>query len=398
MMSNEKGIISLIKSSLKSNIKQYTMFIALIGLMIIFTILTGGTFIMSRNLSNLFIQTSYIAILACGVVLVIVAGHIDLSIGSVVGFLGAIAATLQVNLHFGTLMTILGTLAVGLLIGLWQGYWVAYRKVPAFIVTLAGMMIFKGTLLGVTNGATIAPMEDTFKALGQGYIPNIATLELGSLSINMTTVIIGILAIIIYNILELKKRSERQKYNFEIIPKKLQLVKMIVVSIAIATFFGIMASYKGVPYSIVFVLIIGILYTFITKNTTFGRHVYAIGGNKEAAKLSGINIKQRNLLIFISMGLLSALGAIIFTARLNAASASAGAGLELEVIASAIIGGTSTMGGEGTIVGAIIGALVMATLNNGMSLMNVGPTWQYIVKGLILLLAVWVDISTKKKN
>ncbi|GMQ65094.1 sugar ABC transporter permease [Vallitalea maricola] len=397
-MSNENGIISLIRLSLKKNIKQYTMFIALIGLMIIFTILTGGTFIMPRNLSNLFIQTSYIAILACGVVLVIVAGHIDLSIGSVVGFLGAIAATLQVNLHYGTLVTILITLFVGLLIGLWQGYWVAYRNVPAFIVTLAGMMIFKGALLGVTNGATIAPLDDSFKALGQGYIPNIGSLNIGSLSINMTTVIIGIIAIIIYNALELKKRGERKRYDFETLPKNLQMVKMIVVSLAIAIFFGIMASYKGVPYSIVFVLIVGILYTFITKNTTFGRHVYAIGGNKEASRLSGINIKQRNLLIFASMGILSALGAIIFTARLNAASASAGAGLELEVIASAIIGGTSTMGGEGTIVGAIIGALVMATLNNGMSLMNVGPTWQYIVKGLILLLAVWVDISTKKKN
>ncbi|QUH29335.1 multiple monosaccharide ABC transporter permease [Vallitalea guaymasensis] len=397
-MSNENGIISLIRLSLKKNIKQYTMFIALIGLMIIFTILTGGTFIMPRNLSNLFIQTSYIAILACGVVLVIVAGHIDLSIGSVVGFLGAIAATLQVNLHYGTLVTIIITLFVGLLIGLWQGYWVAYRNVPAFIVTLAGMMIFKGTLLGVTNGATIAPLDDSFKALGQGYIPNIASLNIGSLSINMTTIIIGIIAIIIYNALELKKRGERKRYDFETLPKNLQMVKMIVVSLAIAIFFGIMASYKGIPYSIVFVLVVGILYTFITKNTTFGRHVYAIGGNKEASRLSGINIKQRNLLIFASMGILSALGAIIFTARLNAASASAGAGLELEVIASAIIGGTSTMGGEGTIVGAIIGALVMATLNNGMSLMNVGPTWQYIVKGLILLLAVWVDISTKKKN
>lgn len=393
-MSKENGIISLIRTSLRKNIKQYTMFIALIGLMIIFTVLTSGNFITARNLSNLFIQTSYIAILACGVVLVIVAGHIDLSIGSVVGFLGAVAATLQVNFHYGTIITIVLTLLAGLVIGLWQGYWVAYRNVPAFIVTLAGMMIFKGTLLGVTNGATIAPLNDNFKALGQGYVPDFG----GSASINMTAVVIGILTIVIFNVLELKKRRERKKYKFDIIPGNLQMVKMIIISLAIAIFYGIMAAYKGIPYCIVFVLIVGILYTFITKNTTFGRHVYAIGGNKEASRLSGINIKQRNLLIFASMGILSALGAIIFTARLNAASASAGAGLELEVIASAIIGGTSTMGGEGTIVGAIIGALVMATLNNGMSLMNVGPTWQYIVKGLILLLAVWVDISTKKKN
>jgi len=384
-------MIGQIKTAVKNNIRQYTMIIALISIMIIFTILTGGTFMTSRNLSNLFIQTSYIAILASGIVWVIVAGHIDLSIGSVVGFTGAIAAILQVNFHMNTVFALFITLLVGVLIGLWQGYWVAYRNVPAFIVTLAGMMVFKGTLLGVTNGATIAPLNPSFKAIGNGYIPNI-----GNTGIHLTTLLIGIAAIVIYNFVEIKKRNERVNYQFEVLSMPLQIVKMSAVSIAIALFFSIMVMYKGMPWSIVIVIIVALIYSFITYKTPFGRHVYAIGGNTEAAKLSGINIKQRNLLIFVSMGVLGALGGAIYAARLNAASAQAGNGLELEVIASAIIGGTSTLGGEGTIIGAIIGALVMATLNNGMSLMDVQPTWQYIVKGMILLLAVWVDISTRK--
>lgn len=383
-----------LRVTLKNNIRQYTMFIALIGLMIVFTILTKGTFITARNLSNLFLQTAHIAIMACGVVLVIVAGHIDLSLGSVLGFTGAIAAVLQVQYKMGTVSAIVITLLVGLLIGLWQGYWVAYQDVPAFIVTLAGMMIFRGALIGVTQGRTIAPMNDSFKAIGQEYLPNIITNE----HFHMTTLIIGVLCIVIYIITELNKRKERKRYHFTVLPMGLQIAKIILVSVGIGVFFLIMVLYKGIPYSIILVLIVALLYSFIANKTSFGRHVYAIGGNKEAAKLSGINIRQRNLLIFIGMGILTALAGIVFTARLNAASAAAGNAMELEVIASAIIGGTSTLGGVGTISGAIIGALVMSTLNNGMSLMNVGPTWQYIVKGLILLLAVWMDIASRKKS
>ncbi len=387
-------VFSSIKLSIKNNIRQYTMFIALIGIMLIFTGLTGGTFISARNLSNLFLQTSHIAIMAVGMVLIIVAGHIDLSVGYLVGFLGAIAAILQVKLGIPTVPTIVITLIVGAIVGLWQGFWVAYRNVPGFIVTLAGMFIFKGALIGVTNGATIAPMHDSFKAIGQGYLFDIVP----NSPIHISTLLIGAASIIIYIFMELKKRKERISYNFNVLPMKVEIVKMFAVSIAIAVFFAIMVFYKGMPYSIMLVLIVTLLYSFIAAKTPFGRHVYAIGGNKEAAKLSGINIRQRNLMIFVSMGILSALAGVIFTARLNAASAAAGAGMELEVIAAAIIGGTSTLGGEGTIFGAIIGALVMSTLNNGMSLMNVGPTWQFIVKGLILLLAVWVDISQRNKS
>ncbi|MTI47130.1 MAG: sugar ABC transporter permease [Firmicutes bacterium] len=383
--------------SLKNNIRQYTMFIALIGIMIIFSLLSD-VFFTPRNLSMLFLQTAHIAILACGVVLVIVAGHIDLSIGAVVGLTGAITAILQAKLGLGVFPAVLLTIGFGALIGLWQGYWVAYREVPAFIVTLAGMMIFNGLLLGVSNGETIAT-SSFFNKIGQDYIP---TLFVENNPKDMlphdTTIIIMGLVIIGYLFLEIRKRKERKKYDFDILPMNLFVLKVGLVIVLIASIFIILSLYLGIPYSILLLMGIGGLYTYLTNKTTFGRHVYAIGGNKEAAKLSGIDIKKRTLWIFISSGILGAIGGMVYTARVGSAAASAGQGMELDVIAAAIIGGTSTLGGEGTIVGAIIGALVMSTLNNGMLLLDVGVTQRLIVKGLVLLLAVWVDISSRKKS
>ncbi|WP_207707692.1 sugar ABC transporter permease [Alkaliphilus serpentinus] len=389
--------MEIIKLSLRNNIRQYTMFIALIGIMIIFSTLSEF-FLTPRNLSTLFLQTAHIAVLACGVVLVIVAGHIDLSIGAVVGFTGAIAALLQAHYGLGILSAIFITIGVGALVGLWQGYWVAYRQVPAFIVTLASMMILNGLLLGVTKGETITTSID-FNKIGQGYLPN---LFLQSTPKDMiphdATVIIWVLVIAAYLWMEFSNRKERKKYGFDILPKSLFVAKLILVISLISSIFSVMAFYLGIPYSILILMMIGSVYTFITNKTTFGRHVYAIGGNKEAAKLSGINIKHRTLWIFISSGILGAIGGIIYTARVGSAAASAGVGMELDVIAAAIIGGTSTLGGEGTIIGAIIGALVMSTLNNGMLLLDVGTTQRLIVRGLVLLIAVWIDISSRKKE
>lgn len=394
---NQQSAIEIIKLSFKNNVKQYTMFIALIGIMLIFSLLSD-VFLTPRNLSTLFLQTSHIAILACGVVLVIVAGHIDLSIGAFVGFTGAIAAILQAKFGFGVVPAIIITIAVGALIGVWQGYWVAYRDVPAFIVTLSGMMVLNGLLLGVTKGETIAT-SSTFNAIGQDYLP---TLFLKNSPKDLiphdTTVIILILVALVYLYMELRKRKERLSYGFDILPKSLFALKVSLVLTLISTVFLIMALYLGIPYSIIILMGIASLYTFLTTKTTFGRHVYAIGGNKEAAKLSGINIRKRTLWIFISSGILCAIGGILYTARVGSAAASGGSGMELDVIASAIIGGTSTLGGEGTIAGAIIGALVMATLNNGMLLLDVGTTQRLIVRGLVLLIAVWVDIVSRKKN
>lgn len=394
---NQQSAIEIIKLSFKNNVKQYTMFIALIGIMLIFSLLSD-VFLTPRNLSTLFLQTSHIAILSCGVVLVIVAGHIDLSIGALVGLTGAIVAILQSHFGLGIITSIFITIVIGAVIGLWQGYWVAYRDVPAFIVTLSGMMVFNGLLLGVTKGETIAT-SSLFNKIGQGYIP---TLFLENSPKDLiphdTSIIILILVAIAYLFMEFRRRKDRVNYGFDVLPKSLFVLKVALVLILISTIFFIMALYLGIPYSIIILMIIGSLYTFLTTKTTFGRHVYAIGGNKEAAKLSGINIRKRTLWIFISSGILGSIGGILYTARVGSAAASAGTGMELDVIASAIIGGTSTLGGEGTIAGAIIGALVMATLNNGMLLLDVGTTQRLIVRGLVLLIAVWVDIVSRKKN
>ena len=394
---NQRTAMDIIKFSLRNNIRQYTMFIALIGIMFIFSLLSD-VFLTPRNLSTLFLQTAHIAVLTCGVVLVIVAGHIDLSIGAVVGLTGAVAAILQAKLGLGVLPAILITLLVGVLIGLWQGYWVAYQDVPAFIVTLAGMMVFNGLLLGVTKGETIAT-SSAFNKIGQGYLPTLF-LENSPKDLvpNDTSLIFWGLVIIGYLWLEFRKRKERVDYGFDVLPKSLFALKIVLVIALITAVFYIMAMYLGVPYSILILMAVGGFYTYLTTKTTFGRHVYAIGGNKEASKLSGINIRKRTLWIFISSGILGAIGGIIYTARVGSAAASAGQGMELDVIAAAIIGGTSTLGGEGSIVGAIIGALVMTTLNNGMLLLDVGTTQRLIVRGLVLLLAVWIDISSRKKN
>jgi D-xylose transport system permease protein len=385
----------ILVGSIKNNIRQYTMGIALLTIWLIFTILTDGIFITSRNLSNLFLQSCTIAILASGMVLVMVAGHIDLSVGSIAGFLGAVAAVLMVKMNVGTVPAILITLLLGLLIGLWQGYWIAYRGVPAFIVTLASMMAFKGAIIGVTSGASIGPMNTDFKAIGQGYVPK---LFFQDLSFNDTSAFISVGLILLFILFEFRRRQVRIKYGFQVLPMPLQITRIVLISLAMGLVLSIMVGYRGIPYAIILLIGIVALFSFIAEKTTFGRHVYAIGGNKEAARLSGININKTNLMIFVIMGVLTAIAGIVFTARLNAATTAAGNLFELDAIAAAVIGGTSTLGGEGTILGAIIGALVMASLDNGMSLMNLDITFQYVIKGLILLLAVWVDIATRKRS
>lgn len=390
--------MQILKDQLQHNIRQYSMFIALIAIGLIFTVLTDGIFLSPRNLSNLMLQTSFIAVLAVGMVLVIVAGHIDLSVGSIVGFTGAFAAVLQVQLGFSTLTVVILTLILGAIIGVWQGFWIAYRGVPAFIVTLAGMLTFRGALIALTGGQTISPLEPAFRAIGQGYLPRLFLNTDAIAGFHDFSFLIAIVAIIGYLAMELRNRSRRTSYGFANLPMPLFVSKLILVSTMLWLFFSIMVNYRGIPYSIMIVLALVLMFGFLTNNTTFGRHVYAIGGNREAALLSGINIKLKTLWIFVIMGILSALSGLVFTARLNSATASAGNLFELDTIAAVIIGGTSTYGGEGTVFGAIIGALVMASLNNGMSLMNISSEYQMIVKGLILLLAVWFDIASRKRS
>jgi len=388
-------------SSIKKNGKQYTMFVALIAIWTIFSFLTEGIFFTPRNLSNLFVQAATTAILGIGMVLIIVAGHIDLSVGSVLGFCGAVCAMLMIRLEWGAMTAIGATLLVGLAIGTWHGFWVAYRGVPAFIVSLASMLAFRGLIIGITDGQTqgleMAPphVAEHFKLIGQGYFPTIFPATENT--IHDTSLYLSLLFIAVYVVSSLRKRASRIKYGFQVPPMGREIARLVLVSAIIGAFSMIMVIYLGIPWCIILVLALAVIFNFLASNTTLGRHLYAIGGNKDAALLSGINIRWKTMLLFMIMGVMTAVAGIVYTARLNAATTSAGQNAELDAIAAAVIGGTSLMGGEGTIFGAVIGALVMTSLDNGMSLMNLDITWQYVIKGLILLLAVWVDMAQRKK-
>lgn len=377
------------------------MVIALVTIWIVFSFLTDFLFLTPRNLSNLFLQSSTVAVLAIGMTLVLVTGNIDLSVGSVAGFIGALAALAQVDYNWSTSTTILLGVGVGLLIGLWHGYLIAYQGIPAFIVTLASMIAFRGAILGVTGGRTLGPMDDSFKTIGQGYLPSLWNWSgdpSNPVSFNDFTFLIAIFCVAVFVFLQIRQRYSRLQYELPTLSLPLEIIRIVFFSLLILAFFSIMGFYMGVPYAVLIVLLLGTIFTVLTEHTTFGRHVYAIGGNREAARLSGINVKKRLLTVFVLMGALAGVCGLILTARLNAATTSAGQNFELDAIAAAIIGGTSTIGGIGTVFGSLIGALVMASLNNGMSLMDLDITWQYIVKGCILLIAVWIDVNTRNKS
>lgn len=390
MSMNQETVFSPSKTKQRPNwfkfdARAYTMIGALISIWVLFSLL-HDRFLSPTNISNLFLQMSVTSILAIGMVLVIVAGQIDLSVGSLVGLTGGIAAILNVWYEWNTIPVILATLAIGAAIGFIQGWIIAYRAVPAFIVTLGGMLIFRGILFGTTGSVTIAPLTPSVKAIGQSYVGDLIGW------------IFGIAALAVAGYLVIRKRTARAKFGFDVEPFAVSILRLGVIGALVIGFVYLMNSYKGIPVPFVMVIVLSLIFTFIAKNTTFGRQVYAIGGNPEAARLSGINIKRRILLVFVLCNTLAAIAALVLTARLNAATMSAGQNYELDAIAACVIGGTSLMGGTGTIAGAIIGALVMASLDNGMSLMNLESFWQYIVKGGILILAVYVDIYTRQRK
>ncbi len=390
MSANSELVLGQVESKqkmswFKIDVRAYTMIAALLSIWVLFSLL-HERFLSATNLSNLFLQMSATAILAIGMVLVIVAGHIDLSIGSLVGLTGGIAAMLNVWYDWSTVPVILVTVAIGAAIGFVQGWIIAYRAVPAFIVTLGGMLMFRGILFGTTGSVTIAPLSPSLKSVGQAYIADLIGW------------IIGIIALLAAAYLVLRKRNARLRYGFKVESLAVSVLRMVLIGAFILGFVYLMNSYKGIPVPFIMVVVLALVFTFITKNTTFGRQVYAIGGNPEAARLSGINIKRRVLTVFILCNTLAAIAALVLTARLNAATMSSGQNAELDAIAACVIGGTSLMGGAGTIVGAVIGALVMASLDNGMSLMNMESFWQYIVKGGILVLAVYVDIYSRQRK
>ena len=378
---------------MKINIRQYGMFIALVFIIVLFQILSDGILLKPLNITNIILQNSYILVLAIGMVLVIITGNIDLSVGSIAAFIGAISAILMINLELPVVLAVVLCLLLGALIGAWQGYWIAYVRIPAFIVTLAGMLLFRGLTLVVLEGKSIAPFPVTFQKISSGFLPDL----FNGAGLHILTIALGILLSIIYVFLEWRERRSQQRYNFEVSPIAIFVLKNLALITLLNVFTYVLATYEGIPNILVILFFLIVIYTFITNKTVVGRHVYALGGNEKAAKLSGIKTSRVTFWVFVNMGVLSALSGLIFAARLNAATPKAGNLFELDAIAAAFIGGASASGGIGTVIGAIIGGLVMGVMNNGMSLLSVGIDWQQAIKGLVLLLAVAFDLYTKNK-
>ena len=380
-------------SFLKSNLREYGLLLSLVAIMVFFQIQTNGTLFQPLNLTNLILQNSYIIVMALGMLLVIVAGHIDLSVGSVSGFVGAVAAVLMVNhgMHFVPATMI--CLVLGGVIGAAQGYWVAFYKIPSFIVTLAGMLVFKGLALAVLEGSSVGPFPDDFQLLSTGFIPDPFAGE----TLRITSLVAGILMALVLLMSKVRGRAERVKHGMESEPAVLFMAKNLVFAGMIAAFSYMLASYKGLPNVLIVMLLLMLIYDFVTSRTTLGRRIYALGGNEKAARLSGIKTERLTFYTFINMGVLSALAGLIFAARLNTATPKAGLGFELDVIAACFIGGASASGGVGKVLGAVIGAFIMGVMNNGMSIMGIGIDYQQVIKGLVLLAAVCGDVYNKKK-
>ncbi|MEO9655522.1 sugar ABC transporter permease [Marinomonas sp.] len=370
---------------IKTNqLQLLAMLAAMLFIVVFFSIATEGAFITPRNISNLLRQTAIVGVLAIGMVFVIISAEIDLSVGSMMGLLGGIAAILDVWFHLPIALTILITVATGLVLGLFNGWWVAYQRVPSFIVTLAGMLAFRGILVGLTEGVTVAPTSSALAVVGQSYLPS----GWGMSAIGLLC--LGLVAKVY------SRRQARSKHKVVNKAAKFEYGQATIAVVCLLTLFFVLDNYRGIPTPILIMGILILLATYVAKRTAFGRRVYAIGGNIEATRMSGVNVERTKMMVFGFNGMMVAVAALILTSRLGAGSPAAGNMAELDAIAACVIGGTSLAGGVGTVFGAIMGALIMASLDNGMSMLDVPTFWQLIVKGAILLLAVWLDVKTKK--
>jgi putative multiple sugar transport system permease protein len=378
----------------RGNLREYGLMIALVVIMVLFQVLTNGTLFKPLNLTNLVLQNSYIVIMALGMLLVIVAGHIDLSVGSVAGFIGALAAVLMVHLGMHFVPATILCLIAGGVIGAAQGYWIAYLKIPSFIVTLAGMLVFRGLTLALLAGESIGPFPKEFQLLSSGFIPDFLG---GSGGFHVTSLVIGVLVAAAMFYTSLRTRLNRQKHGFQGGPLWIFILEHALISGLFLYLIYLLASYKGIPNVLVVMGILIALFTFVTMRTTVGRRIYALGGNEKAARLSGVKTERLTFYTFITMGVLAALGGLIFVARLNTATPKAGVGFELDVIAAVFIGGASASGGVGKVLGAVVGAFIMGVMNNGMSILGIGIDWQQVIKGLVLLAAVIFDVYNKSK-
>jgi putative multiple sugar transport system permease protein len=378
---------------LKANLRDYGMLLSLVAIMAFFQVATDGTLMQPLNLTNLVLQNSYIVIMALGMLLVIVAGHIDLSVGSVVGFVGAVAAVLMVQFEMHFVPATLLCLATGAAIGAMQGWFIAFYKVPSFIVTLAGMLVFKGLALALLQGQSVGPFPPSFQLLSSGFIPDVFDGE----SLRIGSLVIGIAVAVVMVFAKLRQRARQARHGIEDEPAPFFVAKIAVFVVLIVGLSYLLASYKGLPNVLVVMTLLMLLYDFVTTRTTIGRRIYALGGNEKAARLSGVKTQWLTFWTFVNMGVLAAVAGLVFAARLNTATPKAGLGFELDVIAACFIGGASASGGVGKVLGAVIGALVMGVMNNGMSILGVGIDYQQVIKGGVLLAAVFVDVYNRNK-
>ncbi len=379
----------------KENIRQNGMVMALILIMVLFQVLTHGILFRPMNVNNLVLQNAYVLILATGMLLCILTGNIDLSVGSVVAFVGAIASVMMVDWGISVGVTIFAALLIGVAVGAFHGYFIAYWRIPAFIVTLAGMLIWRGLTMVILKGQTKSPFAKSFQAIAAGYLPG-REVRIGEY--NIVALVFGLVLSLILIFMVLRSRKNKGKYGFEVLPLWIEGIKIVFLILVVNLLTFSLAKYNGIPIMLLLLIFLISLYTFITQRTIFGRHIYALGGNEKAAKLSGVKTKRVMFLVYTNMGMLAALAGLVVAGRLNAATPKAGNMFELDAIASCFIGGASASGGIGTIIGAIVGGLVMGVLNNGMSIMGVSVDWQQAIKGLVLLGAVFFDVVTKSRN
>lgn len=381
---------------LRQNMREYGILIALVVIMVFFQIITGGVLFRPVNLTNLVLQNSFVVIMALGMLLVIVAGHIDLSVGSIVAIIGAVAAVMMVNYKIDPWTTSLVCLILGGAIGAAQGYWVAYHHIPAFIVTLAGMLIFRGLTLWLLGGMNIGPFPPEFQKLSTGFLPDL--FDMGALGLHSTSILLTIAIPALLVFLSWRGRKVNESHGIEVEPFAFFLVQNIILVAVMLALGYQLSTYKGFPNILVIMGVLIAVYTFVTTRTTIGRRIYALGGNEKATRLSGINTDRLSFYTFINMGVLAGFAGLIVAARLNSSTPKAGNGFELDVIAACFIGGASTTGGVGKITGAVVGAFIMGVLNNGMSIMGLGIDFQQMVKGAVLLAAVVFDLYNKQKG
>lgn len=389
--------MTTLKDTFGGNLRQYGIVGALGVIVVLFQILTEGKLLLPNNVASLIQQNAYVMILALGMVIVIIAGHIDLSVGSVVAFVGAVVAVLMREQGWPWWLAIIGALAIGMLVGAWQGFWVAYVGVPAFIVTLAGWLAFRGLAVLTLDGKTIASFPAEFVAISNKSVTNFMGWLGGTR--DTVTITLGLIIIAVLIFTQLRARQALRKHDLHVEPFSALILKLVLFSVLIAYFTYVLAGSRGgTPIVLVIIGVLVVTYSFITQKTVFGRNVYAMGGNLQAAILSGVNTRRMNFMIFVNIGLLSAVAGIVTTSKAGAASALAGQGYELDAIAACFIGGTSVYGGVGRVSGVIVGALIMGVLNMGLSILGVDPAWQQVIKGLVLLAAVAFDLVNKRRS